>query len=57
MLDERRKLLAQPRGVLRAQVDLVLQAAYPEVQRLVGGAAIKIVFQYHDRPSCHPNPP
>jgi hypothetical protein len=57
MFDERRQLLAQPRSVLLAEVDLVLQAAYPEMQRLVGRAAIKIVLKYHDGLSCHPNPP
>jgi hypothetical protein len=57
MFDERRQLLAQPRGVLLAEVDLVLHAAYPEMQGLVGRAAIKIVLKYHDGLSCHPNPP
>jgi hypothetical protein len=57
MLDEWRKLLAQPGGVLLVQVDLILGTAYPEPQRLGGRAAFKIVFQCNDDLCRHPNPP
>jgi len=44
MLDEGRELFAERPGVLLAQVDLVLGAAYPEPHRLGCRASIKIVF-------------
>src|SRR6266487_2026026 len=44
MVEEGRHLRAEPRGVLVAQVNFVLRAAYPEPQRLLGRTAIKIVF-------------
>src|SRR5437773_1882405 len=44
MFDVRSELLAQRRGVLLVQVDLVLRAADPEPQRLGCRTSVKIVF-------------
>jgi hypothetical protein len=57
VLDEWRKLLAQFRGILLVQVDLILRSAYTEPQRLICRAAFKIVFKRHDYLCRHPNPP
>src|SRR5260221_4146524 len=46
VLDERRELPAEPGGIPGAQIDHVLRAAQPELQRLVGTAAVQIIF--HD---------
>ena len=57
MLDIRRDLLAERGSVLLAQVDLVLGAAETEPDRLIGPAAIQVVFQRHRYLLCHPVPP
>jgi hypothetical protein len=44
VVNERRELFAELRGVLLAQVDLVFRAAHPEPHGLVRRSAIKIVF-------------
>jgi hypothetical protein len=49
MSDEGCDLPPERRGVLLAQIDLVLCAAQPESQRLIGRAAVKIVFQCDGR--------
>jgi hypothetical protein len=45
MADEGRELTAERLGVLLAQVDLVRRTIDGEPHRLIGRAAIKIVFQ------------
>src|SRR5438876_10065833 len=45
------------RGVLLAQIDLVLCAAQPESHRLISRASIKIVFQCDGDLLCHPGLP
>jgi hypothetical protein len=40
MFDERRELLTESAGVRGAEIDLVLRAAEPEPQRLIGGTAV-----------------
>src|SRR5216683_2200526 len=40
-------------GVLFAQIDLVMRDAEPESHRLLGRAAVKIVFQYDGYLRCH----
>src|SRR6266496_6328965 len=54
VFDERCDLPAERRGVLGAQVDLVLGAAQPEPHRLIRRTAIKNVFQCDGNLLCHP---
>src|SRR5689334_2037522 len=57
VLDERRELPAERRGVLSAQVDLVVGAAEPEPHRLIRRASINVVFQRDGYLLSHPRPP
>jgi hypothetical protein len=57
VLDERRELPTERRGVLSAQIDLVLGAAQPEPHRLIRRASIKVVFQRDGYLLCHPGLP
>jgi hypothetical protein len=57
MADEGLKLAAERLGVLLAQVDLVCRAVEGEPYRLIGRAAIKIVFQNDGYLLRHPPPP
>jgi hypothetical protein len=52
VVDVGRDLLAEGGGVLRAEVDLVVGAVEPEPQRLVGWAAVKVVFEFDSDPLC-----
>src|SRR5262249_60055739 len=54
MRNERCQLLAERPGILLVQIDLVLGAADPEPQRLLGRAAIQIVFERDNYLRCHP---
>src|SRR6266566_967174 len=53
MFDVGRDLPAESAGILLAEVDLVLQAAYPEPQRLHCWASIKVVFEFYSDPLRH----
>jgi hypothetical protein len=44
MIDKRRELFAELRGVLLTQVDLVFRAAHAEPHGLIRRPAVKIVF-------------
>jgi hypothetical protein len=44
VLDEGCDLLPERPGVLLIQIDLVLRAAEPEPDRLIGRASVKIIF-------------
>jgi hypothetical protein len=44
VIDKRRELFAELRGVLLTQVDLVFRATHAEPHRLIRRPAIKIVF-------------
>src|SRR5512140_3560239 len=57
VLDERSDLAAERRGVLSAQVDLIVGAAEPEPHRLIRRATINVVFQRNCYLLCHPRPP
>jgi hypothetical protein len=46
MIDERGERAAQRRGVLLAQIDLILGAIHPEPHRLVCWAPIKIILEF-----------
>src|SRR5215472_5302589 len=54
VLDERRQPLAERAGVLLVQVDLVGRAADYEPHRLVGRAALQIVFERYGYFRRHP---
>ena len=56
VLDERLELRPESRGILGAQVNLVLSAAESELNCLLRRPAVKIVLQRDDSSSCHPNP-
>jgi hypothetical protein len=56
MVDKRRELFAELRGVLLAQIDLVFRAGHAEPHGLVRRSTVKVVFQRDDCPSCHPYP-
>jgi hypothetical protein len=45
VLDARLELLAEDMRLLCAHVDLILRALEPEPHRLLGRAAVQIVFQ------------
>jgi hypothetical protein len=55
--DERRELRAERGGVAGAQVDLVAGAAEPEPDRLIGRAAVEVVFQRDGYLLCQPGLP
>ena len=54
MIDERGELLAERRGVLGAQIDLILGAVHPEPHRLIRGAPIKIILEFDGYLLCYP---
>src|SRR6266487_6207102 len=54
MVDEGRELAAERRGVLPAQIDLILRAVQAESHRLIRPAPIKIVFERDGGLLCHP---
>ena len=53
MIDERCELAAERRGVLLAQIDLILGAIDPEAHRLVCRAPIKIILEFDGYLLCH----
>jgi hypothetical protein len=53
VLGERRELTAEAGRVFSAQIDLVVHSGQTEQQRLLSGAAVKIVFQRDSSPSRH----
>jgi len=57
MFDERCELLAERRGVLLAQIDLILGAIHLEPHRLVCRTAIKIILEFDGYLLCHPGLP
>src|SRR5689334_6114983 len=54
MLDERSELAAQRRGVLLAQIDLIVPTIHPEPHRLIRRTPIKIIFELDGYLLCHP---
>jgi hypothetical protein len=53
VLDKRRELPVELGGILGAQIDFVLRAAEPELQGLIGGASVQVIFQDDRNPCCH----
>src|SRR6266487_178393 len=54
MVDEGRELAAERRGVLPAQIDLILRAVQAESHRRIRPAPINIVFERDGGLLCHP---
>ena len=57
VIDERCELAAERRGVLGAQIELILVAIHPEPHRRICRAPIKIILEFDGYLLCHPRPP
>ena len=54
VIDERCEIAAERRGVLGAQIDLILGAIHPEPHPSICRAPIKIILEFDGYLLCHP---